>query len=157
MYISHIHVSWVWYRNRYAQMYKQSFIMFVQSVIFADSSKFFHSRTQPNRILCHNCIQNTITNLLLLDFYLNDIYLLFLVIWPPGEQSISTVVCCLEIRVRHTGPYWHILLIQHKGTTTLIQKDPKKGTVPNNYRPITWLLVTTKIQRAQIMEEIYYS
>ena len=44
-----------------------------------------------------------------------------------------------------------------KGRTTLIQKDPKKGTVPNNYRPITCLPMMWKILTAQIREEIYYS
>ena len=44
-----------------------------------------------------------------------------------------------------------------KGKTTLIQKDPNKGTVPNNYRPITCLLVMWKILTAQIRKEIYYS
>ena len=41
--------------------------------------------------------------------------------------------------------------------TTLIQKDPSKGTAPNNNRPITCLLMMSKIITAQIREEIYYS
>ena len=44
-----------------------------------------------------------------------------------------------------------------KGKTTLIQKDPNKGTAPNNYRPITCLPVMWKILTAQIREEINYS
>ena len=44
-----------------------------------------------------------------------------------------------------------------KGKTTLIQKDPGKGTAPNNYRPITWLPMIWKILTAQIREKIYYS
>ena len=44
-----------------------------------------------------------------------------------------------------------------KGTTTFIQKDPNKGTAPNNYRPITCLPMMCKILTAQIREEIYYS
>ena len=44
-----------------------------------------------------------------------------------------------------------------KGKTTLIQKDPSKGTAPNNYRPITYLLIMWKILTAQIRVEIYYS
>ena len=44
-----------------------------------------------------------------------------------------------------------------KGKTTLIQKDPSKGTAPNNYRLITCLLMMWKISIAQIREEIYYS
>ena len=43
-----------------------------------------------------------------------------------------------------------------KGKTTLIQKDPSKGTAPNNYRPITCLPMMWKILTAQIREEIYY-
>ena len=44
-----------------------------------------------------------------------------------------------------------------KGRTLLIQKDPNKGTDPNNYRPITCLRMMWKILTAQIREEIYYS
>ena len=41
--------------------------------------------------------------------------------------------------------------------TTLIQKDPNKGTAPNNYRPITCLPTIWKILITQIREAIYYS
>ena len=44
-----------------------------------------------------------------------------------------------------------------KGKTTLIQKNPSKGTDPNNYRPITCLPMMWKILTAQIREEIYCS
>ena len=44
-----------------------------------------------------------------------------------------------------------------KGKTTLIQKDPSKGTATNNYRRITCLPMMWKILTAQIMKEIYYS
>ena len=44
-----------------------------------------------------------------------------------------------------------------KRRTTLIQKDPSKGTAPNNYRPITCLPMRWIILTAQIKEEIYYS
>ena len=44
-----------------------------------------------------------------------------------------------------------------KEKTTLIQKDPNKGTAPNNYRPITCLLMMWKILTAQIGEKICYS
>ena len=37
-----------------------------------------------------------------------------------------------------------------KGKTTLIQKDPSKGTASNNYRPITYLPMMWKILTAQI-------
>ena len=49
-------------------------------------------------------------------------------------------------------PDWMI-----KGKTTLIEKDPSKGTATNNYRPITCLLMMWKILTAQIMEKICYS
>ena len=39
-----------------------------------------------------------------------------------------------------------------KGKTTFIQKDPSKGTAPNNYRPITCLPMMWKILTAQIRE-----
>ena len=42
-----------------------------------------------------------------------------------------------------------------KGKTTLIQKDPCKGTAPNNYRPITCFPMMWKILTAQISEEMY--
>ena len=44
-----------------------------------------------------------------------------------------------------------------KGKTTLIQKDPNKGTAPNNYRPKTYLLMMWKILTVQIMDGIYVS
>ena len=43
-----------------------------------------------------------------------------------------------------------------KGMTTVIQKDPIKGTSPNNNRPITCLPMIWKILTAQIREEIQY-
>ena len=43
-----------------------------------------------------------------------------------------------------------------KGKTTLIKKDPKKGTAPNNYTFIKCLMVMQKILTAQIREGIYY-
>ena len=49
-------------------------------------------------------------------------------------------------------PEWMI-----KGKTTLFQKDPRKGTAPNNYRPITCLPNLWKILTAQVREEVYYS
>ena len=39
----------------------------------------------------------------------------------------------------------------------LIQKDPNKGTAPNNYRPITCLPMMWKILTVQIREKNYYS
>ena len=44
-----------------------------------------------------------------------------------------------------------------KEKTTLIQKDPLKGTAPNNYRLITCLPMMWKILTTQIREEMYYS
>ena len=44
-----------------------------------------------------------------------------------------------------------------KGRTTLIQKDPNKGTAQNNYRSKSCLPLIWKILIAQIKEEIYYS
>ena len=51
----------------------------------------------------------------------------------------------------------HVPVWMTEGRTTLIQKDPNKGTAPNNYRPITCLQMMWKILTAQIWEEIYYS
>ena len=44
-----------------------------------------------------------------------------------------------------------------KWKIALIQKDPSKGTAPNNFRPITCLPMTCKILTTQIREEIYSS
>ena len=44
-----------------------------------------------------------------------------------------------------------------KGRTELIQKDPSKGNVPNNYGRITSLPMIWKMFKVQIREEIYYS
>ena len=44
-----------------------------------------------------------------------------------------------------------------KRKTTLIQKDPLKGTISNNYRPITCIAMMWKILTSQISEEIYDS
>ena len=44
-----------------------------------------------------------------------------------------------------------------KGKTTLIQKDPRKWTAPNNYRPMSCLPIMWKILIAQIWENKYYS
>ena len=44
-----------------------------------------------------------------------------------------------------------------KSNTSLIQKDPQKGTIPNNERVITYLSMILKILTAQMKQEIYYS
>ena len=44
-----------------------------------------------------------------------------------------------------------------KGKTALIQKEPSKGTAPNNYKPVTCLPMMWKILTAQMRKEIYYS
>ena len=44
-----------------------------------------------------------------------------------------------------------------KVKTTVIQKDPLKGTVPSNYWPITYLPMMWKILTVQIREKIYNS
>ena len=51
----------------------------------------------------------------------------------------------------------HVPECMTKGKTTLIQKDPSKGTAPKNYRAITCLPMMWKILTAQIKEKIYYS
>ena len=44
-----------------------------------------------------------------------------------------------------------------KGKNALIQKNISKETAPNNYTPITCLLMMWKVFTAQIRKEIYYS
>ena len=47
-------------------------------------------------------------------------------------------------------PLWMV-----KGRTVLIQKDPAKGTVASNYRPIACLPIMWKLLTGMIAEEIY--
>ena len=61
----------------------------------------------------------------------------------------------LEINRCLQGPHVHELMT--KGKSTLIQKNPSKGTAPNNYRPITYRPMMCTILTAQIREGIYYS
>ena len=51
----------------------------------------------------------------------------------------------------------HVPKWMTKRMITLIQKDPSKGTTPNNFRPLTCLRMILKILTVQIKEEIYYS
>ena len=66
----------------------------------------------------------------------------------PERQALKMNRCQQEAQ----EPDWIT-----KGKTTLILKDPSKGTAPNNYRPITCLPMMWKILTAQIREEIYNS
>ena len=65
-----------------------------------------------------------------------------------GRLALYTNRCLEDAHV----PEW-----MTKGKSTLIEKDPSKGTAPNNYRPIVCLPIMWKILTAQIMEKIYYS
>ena len=65
-----------------------------------------------------------------------------------GRLGLEMNKCLQDAQV----PEW-----MTKGKTILIRKNPSKGTVPNNYRPITCLPIMWKIQTAQIREKIYYS
>ena len=51
----------------------------------------------------------------------------------------------------------HVSECMTKEKITLTEKHPRKGTIPNNYRPITCLLMMWKILPARMREEIYYS
>ena len=64
-----------------------------------------------------------------------------------GRLALEMNRCLQGVQV----PKW-----MTKEKTTLIQKDPSKGTAPNNYRPITCLSMMWKILTAQIREKIYY-
>ena len=57
-----------------------------------------------------------------------------------------------QMPTRRTSTWW-----MTKGKTKLIQKDPCKGTTPNNNRPLTCLPMMWKILTAQIRENIFYS
>ena len=67
---------------------------------------------------------------------------------PSTRLAIEVNRCLQDAQI----PEW-----MTKGKTALIQKDPSKGTAPNNYRPITWLTMMWKILIAKIREGIYYS
>ena len=51
---------------------------------------------------------------------------------------------------RGVVPPWMV-----KGRTVLIQKDPAKGTVASNYRPITCLPIVWKLLTGIFAEQIY--
>nr|XP_054749778.1 uncharacterized protein LOC129255450 [Lytechinus pictus] len=55
-----------------------------------------------------------------------------------------------EIVVNGNPPEW-----MTKGRTVLIPKDPTKGNIPSNYRPITCLPILWKLLTGIISEEIY--
>ena len=63
-----------------------------------------------------------------------------------GRLALEMNRCLQDAQV----PEW-----MTKGKTKLIQKDPSKGTAPNNYRRITCLPIMWKIITAQIREKIY--
>ena len=65
-----------------------------------------------------------------------------------GRLALEMNRCLQDAQV----PEW-----MTKGKTTLIQKQPSKGTAQNNYRPITCLPMMWKILTAQMREKIYYS
>ena len=49
-----------------------------------------------------------------------------------------------------TTPEW-----MTTGRTVLIPKDPKKGNIPSNYRPITCLPIMYKVMAAMISDTMY--
>ena len=67
--------------------------------------------------------------------------------------NICFLIQEIHIRSRQTSTRNEQMLTRR----TLIQKDPSKGTAPNNYRPITCLPMMWKILTAQIKEKIYNS
>ena len=64
------------------------------------------------------------------------------------RQALEMNICLQKAHV----PVW-----MTKGKTTLIQKDPLKGTSSNNYTPITCLSMMWKILTDRIRKEVYYS
>ena len=61
-----------------------------------------------------------------------------------GRLALEMNRCLQDVHV----PEW-----MTKGKTTLIQKDPSKGTAPNNYRHITCVPMIWKILTAQIRKK----
>ena len=104
---------------------------------------------------------------------------------PKAEIHINWLKTTLKnIRLENAMPWWNAWFVVHeillhsrqtstrneqmptkitlpewmtKGKATLVQKDPSKGTAPNNHWPITCLTIMWKLLRVQIREEIYYS
>ena len=79
--------------------------------------------------------------------YIHSSFYLVRICWIPSihdRLALEMNRCLQDVHV----PEW-----MTKGKTTLIQKDPSKGTAPNNYRPITCLLMMWKILTAQIREK----
>ena len=72
-------------------------------------------------------------------------------------KKFTTIHDRLAHEMNRCLPQAHVPEWISKGMTTLIQKDSRKVTTPNNYRPITCLTTTWKILTAQIREESYSS
>ena len=71
-------------------------------------------------------------------------------------KKVTSIHDRLELEMNRYLQEAHVPEWITKGKTTLIQKDPLKGTAPNNYRPIACLPMMWKILTAQIREDIYY-
>ena len=74
-----------------------------------------------------------------------------------GILGFTSIPDRLELEMNKCLQRAHVPEWMTKGSTTLIKKDPSKGTAPNNYRSITCLRMMWKILTAQIIAEIYDS
>ena len=102
-----------------------------------------------------------------IDSQISDVYLTFLILkyFKPGDDGIhgfwfkkfTSIHDRQALETNKCLQTAHVLEWMTKGRTTLIQKDPNKGTAPNSYSPITCLPMMWKILTAEIREEIYYS
>ena len=74
-----------------------------------------------------------------------------------GFKKLTSIHDRLALEMDRCLQGIHVLEWMTKGKTTLIQKDPSKGTTPNNNWLITCLPMTWKLLTVQICEEVYYS
>ena len=77
--------------------------------------------------------------------------------WILIKKKLTSIHDRLALEMNRCQQEAHVPKWMTKGKTTLIQKDPFKGTVPNNYRLIVYQPIIQKISTAQTREVIYES
>ena len=71
-----------------------------------------------------------------------------------SSRNCTTFPERLAVEMNKSLQEEHVSENMTKGRTKLNQKAPRKGTSANNYKPITYLPMSWKILKVQIMEEI---
>ena len=74
-----------------------------------------------------------------------------------GSKNSPPFMTRLALEINRFLQETHVPEWMTKRRAILIQKDPRKRTTPDNYRPIMCLPMMWKILTAQLKEEIYFS